>query len=104
MDELANTSTSLAENVQEVNSKVIDMGNEIAEIKDKVDNLNENAEQMRGANENATISMETVLDSSNKSVEAVDNISEQIQILKENDRHPEAEQIEGQIKKLAPWY
>lgn len=79
MDELAKTSTSLAENVQEVNSKVIDMGNEIAEIKDKVDNLNENAEQMRGANENATISMETVLDSSNKSVEAVDNISEQIQ-------------------------
>lgn len=79
MDELAKTSTSLAENVQDVNSKVIDMGNEITEIKDKVDNLNENAEQMRGANENATISMETVLDSSNKSVEAVDNISEQIQ-------------------------
>lgn len=34
----------------------------------------------------------------------VSSISEQIQILKENDRHPEAEQIEGQIKKLAPWY
>ena len=34
----------------------------------------------------------------------VSNISQQIQILKGNDRHPEAEQIEGQIKKLAPWY
>lgn len=78
MDELSKTSTALAENVQDVNSKVIDMGNEITEIKGNVDRLNMSAEQMRGANENATISMETVLDSSNKSVEAVDNISEQI--------------------------
>lgn len=79
MDELAKTSASLAENVQKVNSKVKDMGNEITEIKAKADNLNKNAEQMRSANENAALSMETVLDSSHKSVETVDHISEQIQ-------------------------
>lgn len=32
------------------------------------------------------------------------NISQQIRILKDNNRNHEAEQIEGQMKALAPWY
>lgn len=79
MDELAKTSTSLAETVQDVNSKVIEVGNSITEIKDEVNKLNTNVDKMNDANNKATISMKTVLDSSNKSSEAVVNISKQIQ-------------------------
>ncbi|MGN0380791.1 MAG: methyl-accepting chemotaxis protein [Suilimivivens sp.] len=79
MEELTSTATSLAENVQEVNTKAIDMGNDINEIGTEVENLNEHSRGMQEANDKATSSMNEVLNSSNKSFKAVEQISEQIQ-------------------------
>ena len=79
MDELATTATTLAENVQDVNAKAIDMGEDITQIDEAAKSLNLNAEQMKCANDKAVVSMATVLDSSNRSFEIVKKISEQVQ-------------------------
>lgn len=79
VDELATSAVSLAENVQDVNAKVVDIGNDITKIKADTDILDKTSNQMKEANEQASASIGTVLVSSDKSMKAVDQISKQIQ-------------------------
>lgn len=79
MEELSTTATTLAENVQDVNSMAITMGDDITNIDADVKSLNRSAEEMREANSKAVSSMATVLESSNKSSEIVNKIAEQVQ-------------------------
>ena len=62
MEELSVTAVTLADNVQDVNAKSIEMGNAITDIDNDVQVLSANSEQMGKANSTATKSMETVLD------------------------------------------
>lgn len=78
MEQLTRTANSLAESVQNVNAMSIDMGNDINEIGTEVENLNEHSRGMQVANDKAANSMNEVLLSSNKSVRAAEQISEQI--------------------------
>lgn len=79
MDELSSTAVTLADNVQDVNSKAIEMGNAITEIDEGVKVLSSNSENMDNANGEATKSIATVLDSSNRSAEIVTKIAKQIE-------------------------
>ena len=78
-EELATTATSMAENVQDINTEAINMGNEITEISADVQSLNAMSEQMKEANDKASNAVITVLESSNKSQEAINKITEQVQ-------------------------
>ncbi len=78
VDDLAQGAMSMAESVENVNGKIMDMGNKVVEITDNVELLNDNAEKMRSVSQNASSSMELVLNSSNGTVESVDNINKQI--------------------------
>lgn len=79
VEELATTAVSLAENVQDVNAKAIDMGTDIGMISDGVQQLDNHAEKMREANKKAEKSMDAVLQSSEQSAENIDRIAKQIQ-------------------------
>lgn len=79
MEELSTTATTLAENVQDVNSMAITMGDDITNIDVDVKTLNRSSEEMREANSKAVSSIATVLESSNKSSEIVNKIAEQVQ-------------------------
>ena len=79
MEELSVTAVTLADNVQDVNAKSIEMGNAITDIDSDVQVLSENSKQMGQANSAATKSMEIVLDSSNQSAEIIERITNQIE-------------------------
>lgn len=79
MEELSVTAVTLADNVQDVNAKSIEMGNAITDIDSDVQVLSVNSKQMGQANSAATKSMETVLDSSNQSAEIIERITNQIE-------------------------
>ena len=79
MDELSTTAVTLADNVQDVNNKAIEMGNAITEIDEGVKVLSTNSENMDSANGEATKSIAIVLDSSSRSAEIVTRIAKQIE-------------------------
>ena len=79
MEELSTTAVTLAENVQDVNTKSMDMGNAITDIDQDVQMLSENSKHMEQANSDATRSIETVLDSSHQSADIVTKITNQIE-------------------------
>lgn len=79
MEELSVTAVTLADNVQDVNAKSIEMGDAITDIDSDVQVLSANSKQMGQANSAATKSMETVLDSSNQSAEIIERITNQIE-------------------------
>ena len=79
MEELSVTAVTLAENVQDVNSKSLEMGNAITDIDGDVQVLSDNSNHMDKANEDAAKSIETVLDSSNRSSAIVEKITNQIE-------------------------
>ena len=106
MDELAQTAMSLAENVESVNSAVMDMGNEITVIRSEADRLSVNADNMKNANDAALVSVNTVIESSIKSAQAVDDIADQIKsandsISEINDAVQLILSITGQTKLLS---
>ncbi len=78
IDDLAAGAMSMAESVESVNGKVIDMGYKVNEISENVHALTENAEKMRTASNDAAGCMERVLNSSKSTVESVDSINKQI--------------------------
>ena len=77
MEELSVTAVTLAENVQDVNAKSLEMGNAITDIDGDVQVLSDNSNHMDKANEDAAKSIETVLDSSNRSSAIVEKITNQ---------------------------
>ena len=79
MEELFVTAVTLAENVQDVNAKSLEMGNAITDIDGDVQVLSDNSNHMDKANEDAAKSIETVLDSSNRSSAIVEKITNQIE-------------------------
>lgn len=79
MEELSVTAVTLAENVQDVNAKSLEMGNAITDIDGDVQILSDNSNHMDKANEDAAKSIETVLDSSNQSSAIVEKITNQIE-------------------------
>lgn len=79
MEELSVTAVTLAENVQDVNAKSLEMGNAITDIDGDVQVLSDNSNHMDKANEDAAKSIETVLDSSNQSSAIVEKITNQIE-------------------------
>lgn len=79
MEELSVTAVTLAENVQDVNAKSLEMGNSITDINGDVQVLSDNSNHMDKANEDAAKSIETVLDSSNRSSAIVEKITNQIE-------------------------
>ena len=79
MEELSVTAVTLAENVQDVNAKSLEMGNAITDIDGDVQVLSDNSNHMDKANEDASKSIETVLDSSNRSSAIVEKITNQIE-------------------------
>lgn len=79
MEELSVTAVTLAENVQDVNAKSLEMGNAITDIDGDVQVLSDNSNHMDKANEDAAKSIETVLDSSNRSSAIVEKITNQIE-------------------------
>lgn len=79
MEELSVTAVTLAENVQDVNAKSLEMGNAITDIDGDVQVLSDNSNYMDKANEDAAKSIETVLDSSNRSSAIVEKITNQIE-------------------------
>lgn len=79
MEELSVTAVTLAENVQDVNAKSLEMGNAITDIDGDVQVLSDNSNHMDKANEDAAKSIETVLDSSNRSPAIVEKITNQIE-------------------------
>lgn len=80
MEELASTASNLAENVQNVNSMAITMGEDIGKIDDNVTTLGIDTKEMKSANDKASASMDTVLNSSSKSSDIVNKIAEQVQM------------------------
>ena len=79
MEELSVTAVTLAENVQDVNAKSLEMGNAITDIDGDVQVLSDNSNHMDKANEDAAKSIDTVLDSSNRSSAIVEKITNQIE-------------------------
>ena len=79
MEELSVTAVTLAENVQDVNAKSLEMGNAITDIDGDVQVLSDNSNHMDKANEDAAKSIETVLDSSNRSSAIVEKITNQLE-------------------------
>lgn len=79
MEELSVTAVTLAENVQDVNAKSLEIGNAITDIDGDVQVLSDNSNHMDKANEDAAKSIETVLDSSNRSSAIVEKITNQIE-------------------------
>ncbi len=78
VDDLAQGAMSMAESVENVNSKILNMGNKVVEIGENVSALSDNASKMRAVSNDASSSMDLVLQSSNSTVASVDDINKQI--------------------------
>lgn len=78
MEELADAATTMAESVQNINEKILVMGNAIEDITENADELKASSNKIKVANEDASSYIEKVSDSSEKSVTAVQDISKQI--------------------------
>ncbi|MBO4903323.1 MAG: cache domain-containing protein [Lachnospiraceae bacterium] len=76
--ELSQTSMTMAENVQNVNEQVINMGNEVGEIAENVKKLNASSSSMKDASTSAKSSINTIMEGSKRSAEAVGEINNQV--------------------------
>lgn len=78
MNELASGATSMAQNVNDINDQMNVMGDKVGEIENNVDSLNENARQMNIISRDAADYMSEVMKNSQSTVQAVEQINEQI--------------------------
>lgn len=78
MEELAHSTMTLTENVQNVNTQAISMGDHIQGITENVGALSSASDDIKDATEKAQSLMNKVLDSSDQSAEAASEISESI--------------------------
>ena len=78
IEELSVTSVTMAEDVQSVNSKVIEMGDNIAAIDSEATSLDENARRMDDAGKEASVSMDSVLESSKMSTNIIADVITQV--------------------------
>lgn len=78
IDDLSETAVTLADNIQSVNMKIIEMGDDISVIDSEVTTLDDNSTKMNQANQNAAESMNMVLKSSRTSSDIITDIIEQV--------------------------
>lgn len=83
IDELSKTAVSLAENVQSVNTSMMEMGNNVTAIHSETVTLNENSDKMDHANRNASESMNLVLTSSHTSSVIIEEMIVQVKTTNE---------------------
>lgn len=83
IDELSKTAVSLAENVQSVNTSMMEMGNNVTAIHSETVTLNENSDKMDHANRNASESMNLVLTSSHTSSAIIEEMIIQVKATNE---------------------
>lgn len=76
---LTEATGSMSENVQNINQQVLRIGNCVNDIYGKVDILHENSENILGVNSKTHEDMLVIQENSERSLEAVRNISSQIQ-------------------------
>lgn len=78
--ELSSGAVIMAENVQNVNIKVVDIGQSINDITENVEDLSTSSSVIKQASDQAEVSINGVLKSSSESVDAVERIAAQIQL------------------------
>ena len=83
IDELSKTAVSLAENVQSVNARMMEMGDNVTAIHSETVTLNENSDKMDHANRNASESMNLVLTSSHTSSAIIEEMIVQVKATNE---------------------
>lgn len=77
--ELSLATTGMAENVQEINGQMLEIGNCVNEISDSVENLTGHSDNILQTNNEAKVNMNTIMENSRESVEAVKDIAVQIE-------------------------
>ncbi len=80
MNDLAQTTVSMADNVQDISTEVIEMGQMIETAASSAEGLSRNANAMDSANTEASECIGNVVNSSNKSSDAIDIIIERIKV------------------------
>lgn len=83
MEELSETTMVMAENVQDINLQMMEIGNCVNDISENVEHLNSSAGNIVRTNEEAKVSMDSIMKSTKESVNAVNDITDQIR--KTND-------------------
>lgn len=78
MEELSQSTIGMAENVQDIDVQMMEIGACIGEISENVEHLSESAENILRTNNEAKINMNDIMENSRRSVRAVDNITSQI--------------------------
>ncbi len=83
---LTDATNSMSENVQNINQQVIEIGNCVNDIYGKVDILHGNSENMLEVNEKTNQDMAVIRENSDRSLDAVKNITNQIKEANESIR------------------
>ena len=78
MDDLSSTAVTLADNVQSVNAKVSEMGDNMSAINSEAVTLNDNSDKMNRAGQNVSESMTLVLTSSHTASDIIAQLIEQV--------------------------
>lgn len=78
MEELATTSMGMAQNVQNISEQMEEIGNCVNDISENVEHLHKNSERILTTNNEAKADMDIILDNTKKSVDAVNDITTQI--------------------------
>lgn len=78
MEELATTSMGMAQNVQNISEQMEEIGNCVNDISENVEHLHKNSEMILTTNNEAKADMNIILENTKKSVDAVNDITTQI--------------------------
>lgn len=78
VEELSASTVGMVENVQNINVQMQEIGNCVNDISENIEHLHESSEIILTTNNEAKADMDKILDNSRKSVDAVNDITEQI--------------------------
>lgn len=78
MEELSVSTMGMAENVQDINLQMLEIGNCVNEISSSVEHLSGSSENILQTNNDAKRNMDAIMENSKMSVNAVNDIAEQI--------------------------
>lgn len=78
MDKLTASTVGMAGHMQDINEQMQEIGNCVNDISENIECLSGSSENILQTNNEAKINMNTIMDSSEKSVQAVSDITEQI--------------------------
>ena len=76
--ELAQTSNAMAEHVQDVNTQMVTVGEDISSIRNTADNLYSISDNMLNVNKQASDSITAVFENNSNTVNSIENVAEQI--------------------------